>query len=41
MMGGIKNISELEAIVNFKDKEIEEIREQSEMKIQDYKKQKA
>lgn len=41
IMGGIRNISEMEAIINFKEKEIEEIRMNSNNKVQDLKAQKA
>ena len=30
MMGGIRNISEMEAIINFKEKEIEDMRLKSD-----------
>jgi hypothetical protein len=33
MMGGIRNISEMEALINFKEKEIEDLRMQSEAKV--------
>lgn len=41
IMGGIRNISEMEAIINFKEKEIEELRMNSNNKVQDLKAQKA
>jgi hypothetical protein len=41
MMGGIRNISEMEAIINFKEKEIEDIKMQNEAKVKEYKHQKA
>jgi hypothetical protein len=41
IMGGIRNISEMEAIINFKEKEIEELRHNSNNKVQDLKAQKA
>lgn len=41
MMGGIRNLSEMEAIINFKEKEIEEVRADAESRLQEYKRQKA
>jgi chorismate synthase len=37
VMGGISNLSEMEALVNFKEKEINQLRLDSEIKIQEYK----
>lgn len=36
-IGGISNLSEMEALVNFKEKEINQLRLDSEIKIQEYK----
>ncbi len=37
VMGGISNLSEMEALVNFKEKEIHQLRVDSEIKIKEYK----
>lgn len=37
VMGGISNLSEMEALINFKEKEIQQFRVNSEIKIQEYK----
>jgi len=37
IMGGISNLSEMEALVKFKEKEINQLRLDSEIKIQEYK----
>ena len=39
-MGGLKGMSELEAMLNFKDKQLQDLRISTDKQIQGYKKQK-